>query len=137
MVSTSTLVTASVATAATGIVGASSPPSPIDQSEDKEKEKARANEGVAAYMAYFDYQRRKNPEFRRTLRRNERRQARAEKEEAEASTYRQREAIKARVDEAKEVGFPAGVEEREAFFNEQVMAGEMLSSDRTFPPYLC
>lgn len=86
-----------------------------------------------AYMAYFDYQRRKSPEFRRHLRRNERRQARAEKEEAEASTHRQREAIKSRVDEAKETGFPAGVEEREAFFNEQVMAGEMLSSDRTFP----
>lgn len=82
-------------------------------------------------MAYFDYQRRKNPNFRRNLRRNERRQARAEKEEAELSTHRQREAIKARVDEAKETGFPAGVEEREAFFNEQVMAGEMLSSDRT------
>lgn len=104
MVSTSTIVTASVATAATGII---------------------------AYMAYFDYQRRKSPEFRRVLRRNERRQARAEKEEAEASTHRQRETIKSRVDEAKETGFPAGVEEREAFFNEQVMAGEMLSSDPT------
>jgi mitochondrial import receptor subunit TOM20 len=85
-----------------------------------------------AYLAYFDYQRRKNPEFRRNLRRNERRQARAEKEEAEATTQRQRQVIKARVDEAKETGFPSGVEEREAFFNEQVMTGEMLSSDRTY-----
>ncbi|TQS32090.1 hypothetical protein Golomagni_07604, partial [Golovinomyces magnicellulatus] len=30
-----------------------------------------------------------------------------------------------------EEGFPAGVEEREAYFNEQVMTGEMLSSDPT------
>ncbi|KND93148.1 Mitochondrial import receptor subunit tom20 [Tolypocladium ophioglossoides CBS 100239] len=82
------------------------------------------------YAVFFDYRRRSQADFRRTLRRNERRQARAEKEEAEESTRRQRNAIKARVDEAKEEGFPAGVEEREAYFNEQVMSGEMLSSDR-------
>lgn len=107
----------------------------------EQETKANANAGwfpsvrtIIAYLVYFDYQRRKNPEFRRNLRRNERRQARAEKEEAEASTQRQREVIKARVDEAKETGFPSGVEEREAFFNEQVMTGEMLSSDRTSSP---
>jgi flagellar biosynthesis/type III secretory pathway protein FliH len=65
------------------------------------------------------------------LRRNERKQARVAKEEAEASTQQQRQSIRIRVEEAKEEGFPTGVEEREAFFNEQVMAGEMLSQDRT------
>lgn len=84
----------------------------------------------AAYAVYFDYRRRNEGEFRRNLRRNERRQFRAEKEEAAASTQRQRDSIKRRVDEAKDEGFPEGVEEREAYFNEQVMAGEMLSSDR-------
>lgn len=59
---------------------------------------------------------------------------RAEKEEAEASTQRLRGLIKAKVDEAKEEGFPVGVEEREAFFNEQVMTGEMLSQDRMQEP---
>ncbi|POR38801.1 Mitochondrial import receptor subunit tom20, partial [Tolypocladium paradoxum] len=109
MVQTSTVVTASVATVAAAVVG---------------------------YAVFFDYRRRSQADFRRTLRRNERRQARAEKEEAEESTRRQRDAIKARVDEAKEEGFPAGVEEREAYFNEQVMSGEMLSSDRTdWPPF--
>ncbi|KJZ79303.1 Mitochondrial import receptor subunit tom-20 [Hirsutella minnesotensis 3608] len=102
MVQTSTVVTASVASAAVAIV---------------------------AYAAYFDYRRRSRADFRRDLRRNERRQARAEKEEAEASTRRRRDAIKARVDEAKEEGFPTGVEEREAYFNEQVNAGEILSAD--------
>lgn len=87
-----------------------------------------------AYAAYFDYRRRANPDFRRNLRRNERRQARVEKEEAEASTRRQREAIKAKVNEAKEEGFPVGVEEREAYFNDQVMLGEMLSSDGAYLP---
>ncbi|CEJ84397.1 Putative Mitochondrial import receptor subunit tom-20 [[Torrubiella] hemipterigena] len=102
MVQTSTVVTATVATAATAIV---------------------------AYAVYFDYRRRTQAGFRRDLRRNERRQARAEKEEAAASTQRQRDSIKQRVDEAKEEGFPAGVEEREAYFNEQVMTGEMMSQD--------
>jgi import receptor subunit TOM20 len=89
---------------------------------------------VAAYAVYFDFQRRRNAEFRRNLRRNERKQVRAEKEEAEASTQRLRGTIKSMVDEAKEEGFPAGVEEREAFFNEQVMTGEMLSQDRMKEP---
>ncbi|KAH8173130.1 MAS20 protein import receptor domain-containing protein [Sarocladium implicatum] len=102
MVNTSTVVTASVATAAAAIV---------------------------AYAAYFDYQRRCHPDFRRNLRRNERRQARAEKEEAEAYTKKQRDAIKTLVDNAKEEGFPTGVEDREAFFNEQVMSGEVMSQD--------
>ncbi|KHN98196.1 Protein import receptor MAS20-related protein [Metarhizium album ARSEF 1941] len=102
MVQTSTVVTATVATAATALI---------------------------AYAVYFDYRRRSQAEFRRDLRRNERRQVRAEKEEAEASTRAQRDAIKAKVDEAKEEGFPTGVEDREAYFNEQVMSGEMLSSD--------
>ncbi|KAF4126806.1 mitochondrial import receptor subunit TOM20 [Geosmithia morbida] len=102
MVSTSTVLTASVATAATGVL---------------------------AYVAYFDYQRRNQADFRRSLRRNERKQVRAEKEQAEASTQRQRAAIKSLIDDAKEQGFPSGVEEREGYFNEQVMTGEVLSQD--------
>ncbi|KAI1034016.1 hypothetical protein LB505_003228 [Fusarium chuoi] len=109
MVQPTTLVTASVATAAAAIVG---------------------------YAIYFDYQRRNQAEFRRNLRRNERKQARVAKEEAEASTQQQRQSIRIRVEEAKEEGFPTGVEEREAFFNEQVMAGEMLSQDRRKYPGL-
>ncbi|PFH61568.1 hypothetical protein XA68_16991 [Ophiocordyceps unilateralis] len=84
---------------------------------------------VVAYAVYFDYRRRTVPEFRRELRRNERRQARAEREAAEASTRRRREAIKAKVDAAKQDGFPTGVEERETFFNDQVGTGELLSAD--------
>ncbi|KOS18386.1 Mitochondrial import receptor subunit tom20 [Escovopsis weberi] len=102
MVDARTVVTASVATVATGVL---------------------------AYAFYFDWKRRQDSQFRRNLRRNERRQVRAEKEEAEASSQMQRKLIKIKVDEAKEEGFPAGVEEREAFFNEQVMTGEMLSQD--------
>lgn len=84
-----------------------------------------------AYAVYFDYKRRSEPEFRRNLRRNERRQARVEKEEAEMSTKQHRAAIHAQVDDAKDEGFPTGLEEREAYFKEQMAIGEMLSSDRT------
>ncbi|KAM3506951.1 hypothetical protein MY10362_002071 [Beauveria mimosiformis] len=122
MVQTSTLVTASVATAATAIAApfrltSSRVPASVD----------------AAYAIYFDYRRRSQSEFRRNLRRHERTQARAkakaEKEEAEAFSQNLRATVKARVDEAKEEGFPQGVEEREAYFSEQIMAAEVMSSD--------
>lgn len=126
MVSTPTIVTASVATAATGIIGMNAP-----NASAHIHSKHQANTlGFSAYIAYFDYQRRSHPDFRRNLRKNERKQVRAEKEEAQASTQRQRQAVKTLVDDAKEEGFPSGVEEREAYFNEQVMAGEALSQDR-------
>ncbi|KAK4236249.1 mitochondrial outer membrane translocase complex, subunit Tom20 domain-containing protein [Achaetomium macrosporum] len=85
--------------------------------------------GVLAYAAYFDYRRRHSPEFRRQLRRSARRQARAEKDQAEANAQAQRQAIKQAVDEAKQEGFPVSVEEKEAYFLEQVQAGEIMGAD--------
>ncbi|CAI0652593.1 Mitochondrial import receptor subunit tom20 [Colletotrichum fructicola] len=104
MSQTSTIVTASVAAAVTGLF---------------------------AYAVYFDYNRRNKAEFRRELRRNERRQHKAEKEEAQLETVRQRQAIKQSVDDAKAEGFPDDVESREAFFLQQVSEGETLSADPT------
>lgn len=60
--------------------------------------------------------------------------AKAEKEEAEASSQNLRATVKTRVDEAKDEGFPMGVEEREAYFSEQIMAAEVMSSDRKHTP---
>ena len=143
MVQTSTIVTASVATAAAAIVGTYDGLPPQDPSSRITPATSGFPCGIAnatsslrrvGYAVFFDVRRRSQADFRRTLRRNERRQARAEKEEAAESTRRQRDAIKIRVDEAKDEGFPAGVEEREAYFNEQVMSGEMLSSDRMESP---
>lgn len=87
---------------------------------------------VVAYAVYFDHQRRKNPDFRRTLRRNERRQAKQEKEEAEADAQQQRLSIKQAVEDAKEEGFPTNVEDKEAYFLDQVSLGETLGADRKF-----
>lgn len=105
MVQTSTIVAASVGTVATGLI---------------------------AYAVYFDYKRRNDPNFRKELKKQSKRQARVAKEEAEANTVRQREAIKAAVEEAKQEGFPsADVEEREAYFMQEVARGESLSGEGT------
>lgn len=88
-----------------------------------------ANTGATAYAAYFDYKRRSQAEFRRNLRRNERRVARQEKEAAQADAIAHRRRVKVAIDEAKSEGFPTGSDEKEAYFLEQVQAGELLGAD--------
>ncbi|KAI1755619.1 mitochondrial import receptor subunit tom-20 [Xylaria castorea] len=82
-----------------------------------------------AYALYFDYKRRANPNFRKELRREERRQARVEKEEAVAQGKQKRRGIQTAVDAALEEGFPTGVNEKEQYFMEYVQQGEALASD--------
>lgn len=91
----------------------------------------------SAYAVYFDHARRSKPEFRRQLRRNERQQARRAKEDAEAETHSKRQTIKQVVDEAKDEGFPTSVEEKEAYFLDQVTIGEQLGADREYIPPIC
>ena len=81
------------------------------------------------YAVYFDHKRRTDPEFRKALKRESRREARAEKEEAEAQGQQQKRAIRNAVDEAKEEGFPTDVEEKEAYFMNEVGQGEVLCQD--------
>ncbi|KIW11822.1 hypothetical protein PV08_09095 [Exophiala spinifera] len=89
--------------------------------------------GLIAYAAYFDYKRRNDPEFRKALKRESRRQARIAKEEAEIQGKRQREEVKLAVQEAIEEGFPTDVEEKEAFFMQQIAQGEALAGDGSDP----
>lgn len=58
--------------------------------------------------------------------------ARAAKEEAEAHKDLQRNALKAAVMEAQEDGFPIDVEEKEAYFMNEVARGEQLAQEGTF-----
>ncbi|RDW69526.1 hypothetical protein BP6252_08546 [Coleophoma cylindrospora] len=104
MVQTSTIVAASVGTFATGLL---------------------------AYAVYFDHRRRTDPNFRKQLKKESKKQARAAKEEAEAHTTRQRQAIRAALQQAKDEGFPIDVEEKEAYFMNEVARGESLSSEGT------
>ncbi|KAI9842102.1 MAG: hypothetical protein M1837_007463 [Sclerophora amabilis] len=85
--------------------------------------------GLVAYAAYFDYRRRSDPNFRKALKRDARRQARAAKEEAVAHSARQKDAMKAAMNEARDEGFPTDVEEKEAYFMNEVAKGEGLCAD--------
>ncbi|KAI4869577.1 mitochondrial import receptor subunit tom-20 [Hypoxylon rubiginosum] len=85
--------------------------------------------GLLAYVIYFDYQRRADPDFRRNLRREERRRARVEKEVAVQETKQKREDIHGAVTLALKEGFPVGTNEKEQFFMSHVQQGETLGMD--------
>ncbi|KAJ5584819.1 mitochondrial import receptor subunit (Tom20) [Penicillium hispanicum] len=85
--------------------------------------------GLLAYAVYFDHKRQTDPDFRKSLKRNNRRLAKAVKEEEEAQGAQQREAIKAAVQRAKDEGFPADLEEKESYFMSQVAKGEGLCAE--------
>ena len=89
--------------------------------------------GVIAYAAYFDHRRRTDPEFRKSLKRESQKQARAAKEEAEAEGIKQRKAIHQAVDDANKEGFPKSTEEVEAYFMQELGQGEGLAQDGTAP----
>ena len=82
-----------------------------------------------AYAVYFDHKRQTDPEFRKALKRNNRRMERAVKEEAEAHGAMQREVIKKVVQQAKDEGFPTDLEDKESYFMSQVAQGEALTGE--------
>lgn len=63
------------------------------------------------------------------MKRQARQQARKAKEENEAQGKRQREEIKTAVQEAQDEGFPTDIEEKEAFFLQQISQGEAMAND--------
>ena len=65
---------------------------PISEATSHDLTRADIHE---AYAVYFDHKRRTDPEFRKALKRESRKEARAAKEEAEAQGAQQKEAIKA------------------------------------------
>jgi mitochondrial import receptor subunit TOM20 len=89
----------------------------------------RSSQSVVAYAVYFDYKRRNDPEFRKSLKRESKRQARLQKEEAEQQGKAQKEEIKKAVRDAIDEGFPTDLEEREAFFTESIAKGEQLAQE--------
>ncbi|KAL8685621.1 MAG: hypothetical protein Q9218_007646 [Villophora microphyllina] len=82
--------------------------------------------GFLAYAVYFDHQRRTDPEFRKALKRESRKVAKAEREEAEEKVGQQKRLIRRLLSEAQEEGFPSSVEEKETYFMTQVGRGEAL-----------
>ena len=80
--------------------------------------------GLAAYALYFDHKRRTDPEYRKQLKRETKRQERVAKEEAEAHGKEQKKAVREAVERANEEGFPKDPEEVEAYFMQEVAQGE-------------
>lgn len=78
---------------------------------------------------YFDHKRQTDPEFRKSLKRNNRKLAKAVQEEQAAHGAAQRDTIKQAVQRAKEEGFPADLEEKETYFMNQVAKGEGLCAE--------
>jgi mitochondrial import receptor subunit TOM20 len=74
---------------------------------------------------------RTDPAFRKQIKKEGKRQARAAREEAEQEKLNARAAIKQAVQEAQVEGFPTDVEEKEAYFMQEVSRGEALSGEGT------
>lgn len=83
--------------------------------------------GLLAYAMYFDHRRRSDPEFRKALKRESKRTARAAKQEAEADRTAKLREVRQVVDEMTDL--PTSQEEVEAYFMEQVAQGERISQD--------
>lgn len=81
---------------------------------------------------YFDYKRRNDPEFRKALKRDKKRHAKTQKAQAEAAHAEQRRLLVAAVRDAQMEGFPTDVEEKEAYFMNEVAQGEGLCQEGLF-----
>jgi hypothetical protein len=86
--------------------------------------------GLVGYAVYFDHKRRSDPEFRRSLKRESKRQAKAQKAEQEASAANARKEIAALVREMNEEGYPSDTEQKEKFFLANMAQGEELISSK-------
>jgi import receptor subunit TOM20 len=89
--------------------------------------------GLIAYAVYFDHRRRTDPEFRKQLKKESRRLAKVQKEQAEAAGKEQRKAIREAVERVNAEGLPRDSEEVERYFMEQVAEGETLCQDGQLP----
>jgi len=76
------------------------------------------------YALYFDSRRRRDPEFRKYLKKQHKRVAKLDTEASIAAERSQKERISSVVAEANEEGFPRDPEDTEAYFMEQVAKGE-------------
>lgn len=79
------------------------------------------------YAVYFDYKRRNDPMFRKKLRKQSKQSMKEAKRELKAAAQQETMMIEKAVRDAAEPGaLPSGVQEKEAFFMEQVATGEAL-----------
>ena len=86
-----------------------------------------------AYAVYFDHRRRSDPEFRRNLKKQQKKISKLSEADAVAAERGQKERVKRLVDEANEEGFPRDSEETEQYFMTEVARGEQMCGDGSDP----
>ncbi|KAF2083537.1 protein import receptor MAS20 [Saccharata proteae CBS 121410] len=89
--------------------------------------------GLVAYAFYFDYKRRNDASFRKSLKREAKKQQKAAKEEAEAGANAQRAAIRQAVQSVNEEGLPTDPEKVEDYFMTEVSKGEEMAQKGADP----
>lgn len=87
--------------------------------------------GFLAYAVYFDHRRRTDAEFRKALKRDNKRQAKVAKEEENAKKEGDIKRIKQLLEKANAEGFPdpSNPEEVEKYFMDEVADGERMCQD--------
>ncbi|KAI9479605.1 mitochondrial outer membrane translocase complex, subunit Tom20 domain-containing protein [Zychaea mexicana] len=80
------------------------------------------------YVAYFDYQRRSDPEFRKKLKKARKHAAKEAKKQEEVGQADTVKLIESVIVATAQEEFPTSPEEREKYFMAQVSAGETLCS---------
>ena len=88
---------------------------------------------TVAYALYFDHKRRSDPDFRRNLKKQQKKISKQSEANAIAAESAQKDRIKQLVDEANEEGFPRDAEETEQYFMQEVARGEQMCSDGSEP----
>lgn len=86
-----------------------------------------------AYAVYFDHRRRSDPEFRRSLKRQQKKISKQNEESAQAADRAQKERIQRLVQEANEEGFERDPEKTEQYFMQEVAKGEAMCGDGSDP----
>lgn len=101
---------------------------------------AVAATALVGYAIYFDYTRRSNPEFRKSLKKKSAKQAKHIKKEEEETRKSQGEAIKqALATDLEQNPIPTELTKKEEFFMQQVALGEQLAvqSSKKMDAALC
>jgi import receptor subunit TOM20 len=86
-----------------------------------------------AYALYFDHKRRSDPDFRKNLKKQQKKISRQNEEASKAAERSQKDKIRRVVDEANEEGFPKDPEETESYFMQEVARGEGMCQDGSDP----
>lgn len=89
--------------------------------------------GALAYAVYFDHRRRSDPEFRKYLKKQQKKIHKSDVEASKAADNAQKQKIRAVVDEANEDGFPRDSEEMQAYFMQELERGEQMCTDGSDP----